>query len=186
MITMGRGAVSDGKDTNENQAPTRILEGNKTIIIYFSRSGNTEKQVRLAQKILKTDVYELVITNPYPSDYQTTVNRATQERENHDWPTLEGKIPDLSKYDTILLGHPIWAMTLANPMRTFLEKYGSRLADKRLASFSTNAGYGSGDTQDLLHQLTPDSTIILNNYTVEDTHALQTEQRFIKWLKKIN
>lgn len=184
--TMGRGAVSDGQDTNRNSAPTRILTGHKTITIYFSRSGNTEKQVHLAQTILPTDVYELVVTTPYPADYTAAVSRATMERDTQNWPELADHLPDLSSYDTVLLAHPIWAMTLANPMRTFLEVAGKDLANKRVASFSTNAGYGAGDTQQRLRQLISNTATILPNYTVEDRLATKTRNQFISWLKTFN
>lgn len=180
--TMGRGAVSDGHDTNRKNAPTRILTGQTTLIIYFSRSGNTEKQVLLAQQILPTDVYELTVADPYPANYQAAVRRATTEREAQHWPALTGQLPDLAHYTTILLAHPIWAMTLANPMRAFLEMAGDQLGNKRIASFSTNAGYGAGDTQQRLAQLTPSKTTILANYTVEDRLAAHDQAHFINWL----
>jgi flavodoxin len=184
-ITTGRGAVSDGKDTNASEARTRKLTADaKTIIIYFSRSGNTEKQVRYAEKVLHADTYEIGVTHPYPANYFEAVNRATDERESTGWPELIEDIPDLTQYQTVLLAHPIWAMTLANPMHTFLEEYGNELAGKTIASFSTNAGYGSGDTQQVLSALTPNDTKILNNYTIEDTQAQSDRSTFSRWLSQ--
>lgn len=73
----GRGAKSDGQDTNSNEAPTRILtEDADAIVIYFSRSGNTENLVKMIQKQTTTDVLELTISEPYPEDYDETVARA--------------------------------------------------------------------------------------------------------------
>ncbi|APX73203.1 flavodoxin [Companilactobacillus allii] len=186
-ITTGYGAISDGKDTNANVDPTRILDNNtKILIIYFSRSGNTEKQAKLAQDVLNSDIFELTVSNPYPSNYKATVNRATNERDAKNWPELNSDIPNLDKYDTILLGHPIWAMTIANPMREFLEEYGTLLSNKSVASFSTNDGYGSGETNDVISRLTTGSTKLLTNYTIRDTMAKQDRTNFINWLKKIN
>ena len=59
----GRGAKSDGQDAN-------------AIVIYFSRSGNTENLVKMIQKQTTTDVLELTISEPYPEDYDETVARA--------------------------------------------------------------------------------------------------------------
>lgn len=73
----GRGAKSDGQDTNSNEAPMRILtEDANAIVIYFSRSGNTENLVKMIQKQTTTDVLELTISEPYPEDYDETVARA--------------------------------------------------------------------------------------------------------------
>lgn len=183
-LPKGRGAQSDGADTNALTAPTRQLSGaTQTLIIYFSRSGNTELQARLAQRLTAADIYELVAAQPYPANYQASVARATQEREAENWPALvAADLPDLTPYHTILLGHPIWAMTPANPMRQFLETFGDQLAGKRIASFSTNAGYGAGDTQQVLHQLTPALTVVLPNYTVHDGQLEKTTDVFERWV----
>jgi len=187
IIPKGRDAYSDGADTNANIEPfKKITENGKTLIIYFSRSGNTEFQAKFAQNILGADCYELVVESPYPSDYQASVIRATDEREHLNWPELVlNDLPDLEQYDLILLGHPIWAMTPANPMRQFLVTEGSRLAGKTIASFSTNAGYGAGDTQDILSQLLPATTTILSNYTVHDIFLERTTVNFKNWLQQL-
>ncbi|BDZ31569.1 flavodoxin [Lactiplantibacillus brownii] len=184
--TTGRGAVSDGQDTNTSQARTRVLSPTATtLIIYFSRSGNTEKQVRFAQTQLTTDVYELGVQHPYPASYTASVARATAEREAQQWPALSDDSPDLSQYQLILLAHPIWAMTLANPMRAFLVLAGDQLAGKQIASFSTNAGYGSGETQRVLQLLTPSDTEVLPNYSVQDTQANGDRKAFSRWLRQV-
>ncbi|GAA3609822.1 flavodoxin family protein [Secundilactobacillus similis] len=184
----GRGAVSDGHDTNRYQQPERKLTNNaKILVIYFSRGGNTEQQAQFAQQYLGADLYELVVQHPYPANYSASVNRATQERESRNWPALDIQdFPNLMQYDLILLGHPIWAMTIANPMRSFLEQDGDRLSDKRVASFSTNAGYGSGETQRILSDLLPASTRILENYSIEDVDLDRDRPRFTRWLNQVN
>ncbi|WP_407888874.1 flavodoxin family protein [Levilactobacillus sp. N40-8-2] len=183
-LPKGQGAPSDGRDTNRDGQPIRHLtETAKTLIVYFSRSGNTESQAQLAQQFLRADSYELTVAQPYPSDYRASVDRATREREAQDWPELcMTDFPNLNQYNLILLGHPIWAMTPANPMRQFLIQFGDQLGHKRVASFSTNAGYGSGDTQQVLAQLTPAGTVILPNYSVHDVHLEQTTSDFQRWL----
>lgn len=185
MNNKGRGAVSDGADTNAKVAPARQLSHDaKTLIIYFSRGGNTEEQALHASSVIDADVYELVAAHPYTANYLAAVQLATEERVAGAWPTLEmNDFPNLLQYDTVLLGHPIWAMTIANPMRSFLESSGDLLTDKRVASFSTNAGYGAGETQSVLHHLLPDATI-LENYTVEDRLKDATVAKFDRWLTK--
>jgi len=183
-LPKGRGARSDGADTNAQVAPVRQLTPTaKTVIVYFSRSGNTESQAQLAADYLHADRYELVVAQPYPADYQASVARATREREDQNWPEIDiGDLRDIIQNDLLLLGHPIWAMTPANPMHQFLKQFGNQLAGKRLASFSTNAGYGAGDTQQVLARLTPATTTILPNYSVHDVNLEQTTSDFKRWL----
>ncbi|WEV40116.1 flavodoxin [Lactobacillus sp. ESL0681] len=182
----GRGAISDGCDTNALVAPTRKLSSNATtIIIYFSRSGNTERQAQVAAEYLAADLYELVACEPYPANYRASVDRATREREAQAWPALKSAdIPNLMQYQTVLLAHPVWAMTLANPMRSFLEQFGKQLAGKTIADFSTNAGYGAGETQTVITKLIPHLRL-LPNYTIEDRKAVANRIEFEDWLKQI-
>lgn len=181
----GRGAVSDGADTNSDGEPVRVLtEDASSIIIYFSRSGNTENLAQQIQSFTGADVLELQVENPYPSDYEETVNRADEERESGNFPTLVTQIPDLSQYDTIFLGHPIWSMTIANPIARFLEDNNEELSGKSIAAFSTNAGYGAGSSINRISELSPDSTM-LENYTVEDKDVMETQDDVEAWLERL-
>lgn len=181
----GRGATSDGMDTNADEEPVRILTEDATsIIIYFSRGGNTENLAQQIELFTGADVLELQIENPYPSDYEETVERADEERESGEFPALATKIPDLTQYDTVFLGHPIWGMTIANPISRFLEDNSERLSGKSLAAFSTNAGYGDGSSVDRISELIPDSTI-LENYTVKDEEVMDSQDNLEAWLERL-
>lgn len=182
----GRGAVSDGADTNAEEEPVRILteEDATSIVIYFSRSGNTENLAQQIETRTNADVLELQVENPYPSDYEETVARADEERESGNYPALRTKIPDLSQYETIFLGHPIWGMTIANPIARFLEDNRGELSGKSIAAFSTNAGYGAGSSVDRIEEMSPDSTI-LENYTMVEEEVLDTEDEVEAWLERL-
>ncbi|MGR2783792.1 flavodoxin [Bacillus subtilis] len=181
----GRGAVSDGADTNADEEPVRILTEDATsIIIYFSRGGNTENVAQQIESFTGADVLELQMKNPYPADYEKTVDRATEERESGDYPELATQIPDLSQYDTVFLGHPIWSMTIANPIARFLEDNNEELSGKSIAAFSTNSGYGDGSSVDRISELSPDSTI-LENYTVVDEEAMDSQDDVKAWLERL-
>ena len=105
-----RGTVSDGKDTNSEQEPTRILsEDADSLIVYFSRSGSTELLASKIQALSGADVIELVAKETYSSNYGETVQRATQERNVKNTPELDVEMPDLSQYQSIYIGYPIGA-----------------------------------------------------------------------------
>lgn len=95
----GRGTISDGKDTNANEVSTKTLSDSaKSIIIYFSRSGPTEELAKEISETTNPDILELQVKEPYPSNYEETVDRATYERENELYPKLSTNIPDLIQY----------------------------------------------------------------------------------------
>lgn len=143
----GYGTPSDGNDTNSQNTPTRKLTKDaKSIIIYFSRSGSTELLASKVAEQTDSDILEIVVKDSYSGNYQKTLSRANSERENEDYPELNMAVPDLSQYQTVYLGYPIWAMTLSHPMTSFVTTYGSRLSGKKIALFMSEGGYGQGDS----------------------------------------
>ena len=114
----------------------------KTLIVYYSHSGNTR---RLAENIAHAtggDLLELVPETPYPRDYNTVVAQAKQEIRNGFRPALKNVLPSLSQYDAVLVGTPNWWSSIAPPLASFLEK--CDLTGKRVAPFCTHGGGGSG------------------------------------------
>lgn len=183
------GARSDGKDTNSKNAPTRILTKNaKSLIVYFSRSGSTELLASKVQARTGADVIELVPAENYSSDYRETVERANGEREREDDPALKVSIPDLSQYDTIYLGYPIWGMTLAEPMASFIEEYSSQLAGKTVVPFSTNGSYGVGSSVERIERILRERGVkatVTEPYTIQGNKVDQADASLTSWLKKI-
>lgn len=178
----GRGAASDGADTNADDEATRILtEDSKSIIIYFSRSGNTENLARMIHNENQADVLELSVENPYPADYEEAVERATKERENQDYPEISTEIPDFGQYERIYLGYQTWSMTLSNPITSFLIDHGEEFGGKTIYPFSTNAGYGEGDTLERIEELASDA-IIAESFEIQDEDLLANQDAVITWV----
>jgi flavodoxin len=178
----GRGAKSDGQDTNRDEAPMRNLtEDADSIIIYFSRSGNTENLAKIVQSQTNADILELTISNPYPEDYKKSVDRANQERDNEEYPKIITDIPDLSQYDHVYLGYQTWAMTLSNPISSFLINYGELLDGKEIYPFSSNAGYGEGNSIERIQELLPNSTI-KESFSIQDEEVISSQDEIAEWL----
>ncbi|PRY76520.1 hypothetical protein CLV38_13120 [Alkalibacterium olivapovliticus] len=82
---------------HREKAPMKVLtEDADSIIIYFSRSGNTENLVKMICNEMNADMLELTLSNPYPEDYDKTVERANEERDSGDFPEINTDMPDLS------------------------------------------------------------------------------------------
>lgn len=180
----GRGAQSDGEDTNAQEEPTRIISDDaNSIIIYFSRSGNTQNLARMIYNEDGGDMLELTVTDPYPSDYTQAVERADEERDNQEYPEINTDIPDLSQYDTVYLGYQTWSMTLSNPMISFLMDQGSGLSEKTIYPFSTNAGYGEGDSIERIEELAPDASVA-ESFSIQDEDLLDNQDQVTAWLNE--
>lgn len=124
----------------------------KKLVAYFSASGTT-KQVatRLAQAI-GADIFEIEPTVPYTDedlDWTNKHSRSTVEMENHNSrPLVKTKLDNISQYDTIFVGFPIWWYIAPTIINTFLEQYD--LSGITIVPFATSGGSGMGKTNQYL------------------------------------
>jgi len=186
----GAGTMSDNQDTNSQNQPTRRLTKTaKSLIIYFSRSGSTELLASKLAQQTHADLLEIVVKHHYSANYQQTLSRANAERESADFPTLNMQVPDLSQYDTVYLGYPIWAMTLSHPMTAFLEAYGNQLTHKQLAPFMTEGGYGQGDSVERIKAILKADGAQANRFTsalvVDGNKVDHADQRVATWVAQV-
>lgn len=96
----------------------------KTLVAYFSWSGNT---IPIAEKIAnktRADLFRIEREVPYSADYHTCAYvEAKEEADKHLRPTIKQPLPDLSDYDAVIIAFPIWWYTMPAPVMTFLESY---------------------------------------------------------------
>lgn len=129
-------------------------KGSRTLLVYFSRAGenywdggrrelqvgNTKRLAQLIAERITCDVYEITAADPYSNAYDSTVQRNVREQNASARPAIAGPLPDVSGYDTVLLGSPIWNVRAPMIMSTFLE--GVDLAGKAVLPFVTYAVSG--------------------------------------------
>ncbi|WP_367295056.1 flavodoxin family protein [Levilactobacillus yonginensis] len=186
----GAGTESDGQDTNSQNRPTRHLTKTaRSLIIYFSRSGSTELLASKIAKQTSADLLEIVVERPYAASYPQTLSRANLERESANFPELNLQVPDLSRYETIYLGYPIWAMTLAHPMTAFLMANGRQLTHKQIAPFMTEGGYGQGNSveriQDILENQGSQKNRFVPALVVDGNQVDQADKRVAAWVAQV-
>lgn len=120
-------AATTASTTATTTAATTVTEppvqDGKTLIAYFSWSGNT---VAMAQTIAdKTggELFEIVPVTPYPTEYTPCTEVALEERDSNARPKIKNLPENIDEYDTILIGYPIWWHTAPMIIGTFLENY---------------------------------------------------------------
>ena len=132
-------------------APTR-----RVLVAFFSRpgenyyygdrvtleTGNTQVVAEMMAAAASVDVYPIEAADPYPEDYQETVARNVREEDSNARPAIAGTLPDVTQYDTILLGSPVWNVQTPMIMRTFVESVD--LTGKTIHPFVTYAVSGIG------------------------------------------
>ena len=98
------------------------IDRSKMLIIYFSRTGNTDKFANYIKKNTNITSYRIIPSNPYPENYDTMLEIAKQEQSNNSRPEIQNPLSDISQYETILLGYPIWYSHIPNIVISQLEK----------------------------------------------------------------
>lgn len=111
----------------------------KTLILYYSYSGNTRKIAQMIQKEIGGDMEEIKTVEPYVGDYNTVVDQGKHEVDSGYMPEIEPLSADPSDYDCVALGSPVWWYTFAPAIKTCLNKYS--LDGKMIFPFATNGGW---------------------------------------------
>ena len=124
----------------------------KTLVAYFSASGVTKKTAEKLAAAAKADIYEIKPAVPYTKadlNWMDKKSRSSVEMGNKSFrPEIVKDDLDLSQYDTILVGFPIWWYVAPTIINTFLESYD--FAGKKIVFFATSGGSDIGKTNERL------------------------------------
>jgi flavodoxin len=130
---------------------------NDTLVIYFSRTGNTEKIAEYLIDITNADSYVIEAAVPYSDadiKYQDDNCRANKEQNDKSVrPEIANPIASIDSYDTIFLGYPIWWGQEPRIIDTFLESYD--FSDKTVIPFCTSASSGIATSEKNIKALVP-------------------------------
>lgn len=125
------------------------------LVAYFSRAGenynvgvvekgNTEIVAEMIAQETGADLFKIQTVEGYPESYEECTDVAKKEKEENARPELSVAIDDLSEYDVIYLGYPIWWGDMPMAVYTFLESYD--FSGKTIVPFCTHAGSGLAGT----------------------------------------
>lgn len=114
-------------------------EAPKVLVLYYSQSDNTKAVAQEISTALGADLEEIVPVEPYNGTYDETIQRCIREREEEILPKIQPVLADVSAYDVVFIGYPIWFGTCALPMLTCLGEID--LSGKKVVPFCT---FGSG------------------------------------------
>lgn len=114
----------------------------KKLVAYFSASGVTARAAKNLSEAIGADIFEIKPAQPYTRadlDWNNNKSRSTVEMNDEtSRPQIAEKISDISDYDTIFLGFPIWWYTAPHIINTFLESY--NFSGKEIVLFATSGG----------------------------------------------
>lgn len=149
--------ITTVEESTETTTVEKTESDSKSLVVYFSKTGTTERIANEIKDITGSDIVKIETVNPYPEDYNETVEIAQKEKTEKARPEIKTTVDNLDEYDTIYIGYPIWWGTMPMAMFTFIEN--NNLDGKTIIPFSTHKGSGLGSSVSDLKTALPNSTI---------------------------
>ena len=131
--------------------------GGKVLIAFFSWSGNTRGIATEIQRQTGADLFEITLTEPYSSNYNTVLMEAQRDQHDQARPDIAEHIDNMDDYDVILLGYPNWWASIPMPIASFLEEYD--FSDKQIIPFCSHGGGRFGQSLTAIAKLAPGADI---------------------------
>lgn len=147
-----------------------------------ARYGATEYIANLIKQQVGGDLYSIEVAEPYSVYFDEVVDQNHKEMAENFLPELTGEKLDISQYDTIYIGYPVWATTTPRAIYTFWEQYD--LSGKTVIPFCTHNGYGKGKSETVIKNLCPQSTV-LDGTAINSNDILSSEETVIQWLNEM-
>ena len=128
-----------------NKTKVSTTKEPRVLVAYFSmQDGNTGDVARAIHNTAGGDIYRIMVAESYPTDDKARKELLTQQIEENILPPLAGLAPNISEYDIIFLGSPVWANHLSQPVKSFLAKHD--MSGKKVVPFVSHSGGGRGKT----------------------------------------
>ena len=157
----------------------------KVLVAYFSHSGNTQKMANIIAEHLREDIsvneFRIIPAEDYPEDYTELRDIAQEEKNNDARPKIKYNT-DLSGYDTIFLGYPIWWGTTPMIIRTFLETHD--FGGKKIYPFNTHGGSGKGTSVDDIKKLLP-RVSVGKGFAIRGDSVSSSTSKITEWVDSL-
>lgn len=163
------------------------MENSKKLVVYYSYTGHTKMIAESIQKQLNCDILEIKPQKPYSTDYQTVVDEEQNNDTSGKAPAIQNINKDLSIYDEIILGSPVWWYSITPVIRTFLKE--NDLSGKTIIPFATNAGW-LGQTFKEIERLCPNSKVeksmnIVFSSNYHENELVTSPDEIDKWINTL-
>lgn len=174
-FTLGRNAEY-GEDVDASASASLVPDGEELV-------GTTEYVARLIQECVGGDLHLIQVTEPYPADFDTVVDQNHEEMAAGTLPELADSDLDVSQYDTVFIGYPVWAANAPQAVFSFLSQYD--LSGKTIIPFCTHNGYGAGSSYGDIADAVDGEAAVLDGLAIEATDVPQSAETVAGWLDSI-
>ena len=200
-------SVSVSNEVLESERTESEQSANNTLIVYFSRWGNTEYPsdvdattsasivvdnnfrygtteyvANMIAENVGGDLHRIETVTPYTADFDELRDVNHDEMSSNYLPELKESNLDISAYDTVFIGYPVWATDVPQAVLSFLKEYD--LSGKTVIPFCTHDGYGAGSSYDDIKSVLSDVRF-LDGLAIESSDVQEAQTKVTEWISKL-
>ncbi len=157
----------------------------KSLVAYFSASGVTARAAKTLAEAAGADLYEIKPKTPYTKEDLNWMDKNSRSsiemKDPSSRPEIADRDAEISSYDVIFLGFPIWWYTAPVIINTFLESYD--FSGKTIVLFATSGGSGLGKTSEKLKPSVSDTAVMKEGKLLNGN---VTKESLESWLKTLH
>lgn len=149
--------VACSSNSKEEETTFQKITNKKTLVIYYSATGNTKEVANYIATAIQGDLFEIVPKQPYSDedlDWTNEESRVSREHKNENERKVELEkttVENWNDYDIVFIGYPIWWGIAAWPVDSFVQE--NDFTGKKVIPFATSASSGLGESGELLAKL---------------------------------
>lgn len=155
----------------------------KIAVIFYSFSGNTRTIAKEIAGKFHADIAEIETVKPYKGDYNAIVDQGKEEADSRYCPEINPLSLNISNYDIVFLGTPVWWYTMAPAMLTFVSH--NDFTGKKVIPFATNAGWLGKTLKNFEKQCTGAEIISPESIKFSESNLITPQDELDVWLEQI-
>ena len=175
-FTLGRNAEYPD-DVDVGASASLVMSDEEELV------GSTEYIARLIQDNVGGDLHSIETVEPYPTDFDDVVDQNHEEMNAGTLPELKPSELDVSSYDIVFIGYPVWATNAPQAIFSFLSQYD--LSGKTVIPFCTHDGYGAGSSYGDIADAIDGEAAVLDGLAIEATDVPEAADTVSEWLGSI-
>ena len=191
LFLASSGCNAQSKQENPNTIKQSNNNAMNKIVIFFSHEGdnysvgnievgNTKIVADYISEITGADQYEIVTHKYDGMAYTPLINLAQEEANKGELPPYEGAAPDLTQFDTVFIGGPVWWGTYPQVMFTLFKDID--LAGKTVIPFTTHEGSGLANCVSDVKKAFPKANVT-KGFSIYGHEVRSGKAKVEKWLK---
>lgn len=148
-------------------------------------TGSTQFVAQLIQKQTDGDLFRIETATPYPRQHDALLRFAEKEQQTSARPSLKTPLPDLSDYDTIYVGYPIWWYTMPMVIYSLFEQ--NDFAGKTVIPFTTHGGSRLADSLRQIARMQPQARLVTRALSISrtDVSGPDVPAQVEQWVKQV-